>query len=327
MISLTISIVGTVVMYHTAIRTGVNAAEYYAFNTAYAMVSGAFLSLAGTALTAANIRPVFEMAEPILKTVPEISGEKEIITSISGGVEINNLSFRYDENSPVILNDISLKIRPGQYVAIVGKTGCGKSTLVRLLLGFEKAMKGGIYFDGKDINSIDLKSLRKNIGVVTQNGRLFAGDIYSNIVVAAPHLTVKDAWEAAAVAGIDEDIRNMPMEMNTLISEGGGGISGGQKQRIMIARAVAPKPKLLIFDEATSALDNITQKKVSDALDKMNCTRIVIAHRLSTIRNCEMILVMDEGRIVESGNYDELMKEGGFFCELVKRQQLSEQAG
>ncbi len=326
-ISLTISIVGTVVMYHTAIRTGVNAAEYYAFNTAYAMVSGAFLSLAGTALTAANIRPVFEMAEPILKTVPEISGEKEIITSISGGVEINNLSFRYDENSPVILNDISLKIRPGQYVAIVGKTGCGKSTLVRLLLGFEKAMKGGIYFDGKDINSIDLKSLRKNIGVVTQNGRLFAGDIYSNIVVAAPHLTVKDAWEAAAVAGIDEDIRNMPMEMNTLISEGGGGISGGQKQRIMIARAVAPKPKLLIFDEATSALDNITQKKVSDALDKMNCTRIVIAHRLSTIRNCEMILVMDEGRIVESGNYDELMKEGGFFCELVKRQQLSEQAG
>lgn len=320
--SLAITIVGTIVMYNAAIVSHVSVAGYYAFNTAYGMVSGAFMSLIGMALTAADIRPVFEMARPLLKTAPEISADKEVLVNVAGGIEINGLSFKYDDASPMILDDISLKIKPGQYVAIVGRTGCGKSTLVRLLLGFEKPVRGGIYYDGRDINKVDLKSLRKHIGVVTQNGRLFAGDIYSNIVVAAPWLTLDDAWEAARIAGIDEDIHNMPMGMNTLISEGGGGISGGQKQRLMIARAVAPKPRLLIFDEATSALDNITQRKVSEALDEMKCTRIVIAHRLSTIRQCDRILVLDNGHIVEDGTYDDLMKLKGYFCDLVKRQQV-----
>jgi ABC-type bacteriocin/lantibiotic exporter with double-glycine peptidase domain len=321
-ISTAITVIGTYVMYNAAILTHVSAAEYYAFNVAYGMVMGAFMSVFGIALTAANIKPIFEMAQPILETEPEVTEDKEVITGLAGGIEINNLSFKYDENSPVILDDISLKIKPGQYVAIVGRTGCGKSTLVRLLLGFEKPVRGAIYYDGKDMGSLDLKSLRKNIGVVTQNGKLFSGDIYSNIVVAAPHLTLKDAWEAAEISGIDEDIKKMPMGMYTLISEGGGGISGGQKQRLMIARAVAPKPKVLIFDEATSALDNITQKKVSQALDKMKCTRIVIAHRLSTIRQCDRILVLNEGHIAEDGTYDELVEKQGYFYELVKRQQV-----
>jgi NHLM bacteriocin system ABC transporter ATP-binding protein len=321
-ISLAISVTGTIVMYNAAILSGVSVAQYYAFNAAYGMVSGAFMSLFGMALTAANIRPVFEMARPLLKTEPEMADDKEILTAITGGIEINSLSFKYDEGSPLILDNISLKIRPGQYVAIVGRTGCGKSTLVRLLLGFEKPERGGIYYDGRDINKIDLKSLRKHIGVVTQNGKLFSGDIYSNIVVAAPHLTLDEAWEAARIAGMDEDIKKMPMGMSTLISEGGGGISGGQKQRIMIARAIAPKPKLLMFDEATSALDNITQRKVSQALDEMKCTRIVIAHRLSTIRQCDRILVLDKGHIVEDGTYEELMELKGYFCDLVKRQQV-----
>ncbi len=321
-ISTAISIAGTIVMYDAAIRTHVSVAEYYAFNSAYGMVASAFMSLSGIALTAAGIRPVFEMAQPLLKTEPEISESKEVITALSGGIEISNLSFKYDDASPMILDDISLKIKPGQYVAIVGRTGCGKSTLVRLLLGFEKPLKGAIYYDGRDINSIDLKSLRKKIGVVTQNGRLFSGDLYSNIVVAAPQLTLDEAWEAARIAGMDEDIRNMPMGMHTFISEGGGGISGGQKQRIMIARAVAPRPKLLIFDEATSALDNITQRKVSEALDEMKCTRLVIAHRLSTIRQCDRILVLDGGHIVEDGTYDELINLNGYFSDLVKRQQV-----
>jgi ABC-type bacteriocin/lantibiotic exporter with double-glycine peptidase domain len=289
------------------------------------MVAGAFMSLSGIALTAANIRPIFEMAQPLLKTEPEISGDKEILTRISGGLEINNLSFSYDDASPLILDDISFKIKPGQYIAIVGKTGCGKSTLVRLLLGFEKPDRGGIYYDGRDICSVDLKSLRRNIGVVTQNGKLFAGSIYSNIVVSAPHLTLEDAWRAAQIAGLDEDIRRMPMGMHTLISEGGGGISGGQKQRIMIARAVAPGPRLLIFDEATSALDNITQRKVSKALDAMKCTRLIIAHRLSTIRQCDRIIVLDKGHIVEDGTYEELISQRGEFYELVKRQQVDEE--
>jgi ABC-type bacteriocin/lantibiotic exporter with double-glycine peptidase domain len=323
-ISSAISIIGTIVMYNAAIVSGVSVAEYYAFNTAYGMVSGAFMSLFGMALTAANIKPIFDMAEPLLKAEPEVSENREAVTKISGGIEINDLTFSYDEGSPVILDDISLKIRPGQYVAIVGRTGCGKSTLVRLLLGFEKPDRGGIYYDGKDINSIDLRSLRKHIGVVTQNGRLFQGDIYSNIVIAAGNLTLKDAWKAAEIAGIDEDIRRMPMGMNTLISEGSGGISGGQKQRLMIARAVAAKPRLLILDEATSALDNITQKKVSEALDKMRCTRIVIAHRLSTIRQCDRILVLEGGHIVEDGTYESLLAKKGFFADLVARQRIDE---
>ena len=155
-----------------------------------------------------------------------------------------------------------------------------------------------------------------------QNGKLMQGDIYSNIVISAPSLTVQDAWEAAELAGIAEDIRQMPMGMGTIISEGQGGISGGQKQRLMIARAIAPKPKILIFDEATSALDNITQKQISDALDSLKCTRIVIAHRLSTIKNCDRIVVLNEGRIAEDGTYDELLQKGGIFAELVARQQV-----
>ena len=235
---------------------------------------------------------------------------------------MSHVSFRYEENTPYVLNDLSLDIKAEEYVAIVGRTGCGKSTLVRLLLGFEKPEKGGIFYDRHDLNSIDPRSLRKHIGVVIQNGQLFQGDIFSNITISAPDLTLDEAWEAAEMAGIAQDIRDMPMGMQTLISEGQGGISGGQKQRLMIARAVAPKPSILIFDEATSALDNKTQKQVSGALDKLNCTRIVIAHRLSTIRNCDRILVMDKGTIIEEGTYDDLIAQNGHFAELVARQRL-----
>ncbi|MBQ0035779.1 MAG: ATP-binding cassette domain-containing protein, partial [Firmicutes bacterium] len=187
---------------------------------------------------------------------------------------------------------------------------------------FEKPTKGIVYYDQRDINRIDLQSLRRKIGVVMQDGKLFTGDIYSNIVISAPQLTLEEAWEAAKIASLDEDINQMPMGMFTLISEGQGGISGGQKQRLMIARAVASKPKILMFDEATSALDNITQRNVSEAIDKLKCTRIVIAHRLSTIKHCDRIVVLNEGKIVEDGKYDELIAKDGFFAKLVARQRL-----
>jgi ABC-type bacteriocin/lantibiotic exporter with double-glycine peptidase domain len=223
---------------------------------------------------------------------------------------------------PYVIDDLSLRIKPGEYVAIVGKTGCGKSTLMRLLLGFEKPSKGAIYYDGKDITRVDLRSLRRKVGSVMQNGGLFQGNIYENIVISAPQLTLDDAWEAAELAGIADDIRDMPMGIQTLISEGQGGISGGQRQRLMIARAIAPKPKILMFDEETSALDNMTQKKVSEALDGLKGTRIVIAHRLSTIKNCDRILVLDQGKIIEEGNYEQLIEKNGYFAELVKRQRV-----
>ena len=321
-LGLTISLAGTILIYFAAVRGGVPVPEYYAFNAAYATVSGAFMSLAGIAMTVAQIKPILHMAKPILDEVPEIAEEKLVIERLSGAVEFNNVSFRYTEDMPNVIDQLSLKIRPGQYVAIVGRTGCGKSTLMRLLLGFEAPQRGAIYYDGKDLNSIDLKSLRRKIGVVMQDGKLFAGDIYSNIVISAPWLTLKDAWEAAEMAGIAEDIRRMPMGMNTYITEGSGGISGGQRQRLLIARAIAPKPKILMFDEATSALDNITQRVVSDSLERLKCTRIVIAHRLSTIRQCDRILVLDGGRIIEDGTYDELLAAGGFFADLVERQRL-----
>ena len=321
-----VGLAGTLLLYYLAVKTRVTPSEYLAFNAAFGMVMGAFSSLSGVALTVARIRPILEMAEPILKTEPESAEHKAMVTRLSGNIELSKVSFRYRESMPYVIDGMSLKIKAGEYVAIVGTTGCGKSTLMRLLLGFEKPERGAIYYDGRDMAGLDLGSLRRRIGAVTQNGSLFQGDIYSNIVISAPQLSLEEAWAAAELAGIADDIRAMPMGMQTLISEGQGGISGGQKQRLMIARAVAPKPKILMFDEATSALDNKTQKQVSDALDSLKCTRIVIAHRLSTIRHCDRILVLDKGRIAEDGTYDELIARNGLFAALVAKQRLDTDA-
>jgi NHLM bacteriocin system ABC transporter ATP-binding protein len=321
-ITTAVSLIGTIVLYYMALRSGVSVADYMAFNSAYAMVSSAFMALAAIAVTVSQFRPILKLVQPIFEAEPEVDTGRQVVTKLRGGIELSNVSFRYSDSMPKVLDNLSLKIRPGQYVAIVGKTGCGKSTLMRILLGFEKPQRGAVYYDGKDIASMDLKSLRQKIGVVMQNGKLFQGDIYSNIVISAPWLTLDEAWEAAEMAGMADDIRQMPMGMSTLITEGQDGISGGQRQRLMIARAIAPKPKILMFDEATSALDNLTQKKVSDALDQLKCTRIVIAHRLSTIRHCDRIIVLDEGHIVEDGTYEELLEAGGFVSELVARQRV-----
>ena len=317
-----ISLGGMILMYFMAVRSQISVADYYAFNTAYGMVSGAFMSIAGIATNIAQLKPTIEMAKPIMDTIPEVSEGKLVVERLSGAIELNNVSFRYNESMPNVLDNLSLKIRPGQYVAIVGSTGCGKSTLMRIMLGFEKPQKGAVYYDGKDLSCIDLKSLRRKIGVVMQNGKLFQGDIFSNITISAPQLTLDEAWAAAEMSGIADDIRRMPMGMHTLISEGAGGISGGQRQRLMIARAIASSPKILMFDEATSALDNITQKIVSDSLEKLKCTRIVIAHRLSTIKACDRIIYLDKGKILEDGTYDELIARNGKFAQLVARQRL-----
>jgi len=321
-IFMAISLCSNIILYFLAVQNHLSPSTYFAFMAAYGALSGAFSALSSIALSAAQIRPILEMAEPFLKAEPEVSPEREYVSDISGRIDLEHVSFRYDHDSKMILNDISLHVKPGDYIAIVGRTGCGKSTLVRLLLGFEKPESGAVFYDGRDLSALDLSSLRRRIGTVMQNGELFSGDIFSNIAIASSHLSLEEAWQAAETAGIADDIRKMPMGMSTYVSEGTGGFSGGQKQRLMIARAIASKPKLLIFDEATSALDNITQKKVTDALDAMGCTRIVIGHRLSTIRHCSRILVMDQGKIIEDGTYEELISKNGAFAELVERQRL-----
>ncbi len=321
-ISFLITLIGNIVIYLIAATTDITVGDYMAFTTSYGVLSAAFAGIAGVVSSIAMVSPVFNMARPILEEVPEKSEDKITVEDLSGSIKMDHISFRYGENLPNVVDDLSLDIKSGDYIAIVGKTGCGKSTLVRLLLGFEEPNEGHIYYDGMDINDVNLPSLRRNIGTVTQNGTLFHADIFSNIIISKPDATKEEAWAAAEIANIADDIREMPMGMNTVISEGQGSISGGQKQRIMIARAIVHRPNILIFDEATSALDNVTQKSISESIDRLKCTRIVIAHRLSTIQNANRIIMLDGGKIIEDGSYDELIKLNGRFAELVDRQRL-----
>lgn len=319
-------LLGTLVIFFAAAQTSVSASAYMTFNTAYGVISGLLLNLPSIVPTLAEIVPVYRLIEPILEAPLEQTDNRKNITDISGAFEMSNVSFAYDLQDKPVLRDISFKVEQGQYVGIVGKTGCGKSTLMRLLLGFETPQDGQIYYDDLDLDTINLKAFRKNIGCVMQNGKLFAGDIFSNISISAPWITEDEAWEAAEAAALADDIRKMPMGMHTYISEGSETISGGQKQRLMIARAIAGKPRILFFDEATSALDNVTQKQISDALDGMDCTRIVIAHRLSTIENCDRIITIADGGIAEDGTYESLMQADGVFADLVSRQQVDDLA-
>ena len=297
---------------------GITYAQFIAFSAAYSTFNGTlngFIPLVGQYFA---IQPQLENLKPILEAEPEAYTEKADAGILSGAIEFRKVKFSY-ENGVEVLHGISFKVRAGENVAIVGKSGSGKSTLVRLLLGFEKAQKGSIFYDSYEMGEVNLPSIRRQLGVVLQNGQLMTGDIFTNIV-GTSNLTQDDAWRAAQMAGIADDISMMPMGMQTVISEGSSNISGGQRQRILIARALANSPSILIFDEATSALDNRTQAIVTKSLDNLKATRIIVAHRLSTIRNCDRIIVMDSGRIVESGTFDELVAKGGIFYTLVQRQ-------
>ena len=321
-INLAITLLGNILIYYIAAKNNIDAGNYMAFVTSYGILSGAFASLTSFFNIMASVKPIYEMAKPILDAEVETKQDKITLDSIQGNIELKDVTFRYQEDGNNVIDHLSLKIKEGEFVAVVGETGCGKSTLVRLLLGFEQPLEGQILFDDINIDKVDLPSLRKNIGTVLQNGTLFHAEILSNILISCPALKEEDAWAAAEIADIANDIREMPMGMKTVISEGSGSISGGQKQRIMIARAIVHKPKVLIFDEATSALDNKTQSKITDSISKLNCTRIVIAHRLSTIRSADRIIMISGGKIIEEGNYDSLIAKQGKFAELVDRQRL-----
>lgn len=308
-----------IAVYEMGANGGMGYAQFIAFEAAYTSFNASLNSLIPLVGEFFTIKPHIENLSPILEAEPEVTDDKPDADPLSGAFEVSNLTFSYGEDKDAVLKDISFRVKAGENLAIVGKSGCGKSTLVRLLLGFEKPKTGAIYYDGQSLEDLSLPSVRSQMGVVLQNGKLMTGDIYTNIV-GQSSLTQDDAWEAAEAAGIAEDIRAMPMGMQTVISEGSNNISGGQRQRLMIARALATKPAILILDEATSALDNRTQSIVTNSIDKLNVTRVVIAHRLSTIKNADRILVIDDGKIVESGKYDDLMDKNGIFAKLVKRQ-------
>lgn len=277
------------------------------------------LRLSMAFITSLNVIPLYERVKPILEEKPESIDDSIDPGELMGEIELNSISFRYYEDQPLILKNVTFKIKPGEMVAFVGASGSGKSTIMRLLLGFENPELGSIFYDGNTFDAMNKELTRRQIGVVLQNGALMSGSIFQNIV-GNSDLTLEDAWVAARMAGMEDDIKNMPMEMHTFISEGAGTFSGGQRQRLMIARAIVHKPRLLFMDEATSALDNRTQNIVAESLDKLQATRIVIAHRLSTIKNADRIFVLEKGEIKESGTYDELIQMEGLFTELAKRQ-------
>lgn len=319
----TVNIIATGIIFFALMKVSVvnlGAGKFIAFNSAFSSYLGAMLEISGVILQLNIIKPLYERTKPILVTLPEFDLDKADPGELEGNIEVSHVNFRYHPEGPLILNDIVLDIKRGDYVGIVGTSGSGKSTLFRLLLGFEKAESGQIFYDHHDLENVDIRSVRRQLGVVLQSGQLMYGSIFDNIVAANPGLTMEDAWEAARMAGMEEDIKSMPMGMHTVVSEDGGTLSGGQRQRLLIARAIISRPKIIYFDEATSALDNRTQKIVSESLAGLGATRVVIAHRLSTIANCNKIIVMDKGRIVEQGSYQELFEKAGLFTQLVKRQ-------
>ena len=292
-----------------------------AFQVALMQVVAALAVLCPTILAIVGTVPQFERMSVVLRALPEVPQQSHPPGQLAGGIEVSHVSFRYDPGGPLVLDDLSFRIEPGQFVAFVGASGCGKSTILRLLLGFETPERGTVAFDGQDLGKFDVTAIRRQMGVVLQHSRLIPGTIFNNIVGTAP-LTLADAWEAARLARLDEDIQAMPMGMHSAAGEASGTLSGGQRQRLLIARALALRPRILLFDEATSALDNRTQADVMQSLEDLPVTRIAVAHRLSTVIRADCIYVMDAGRIVQQGRYEELIAQPGPFQDLVRRQQL-----
>ena len=302
--------------------------DFLAFNVAMMQVIAAVVGLSKGAFSLMDGLREWERFAPILAATPEVEDIRVEPVRLGGSIRLNNVSFRYTPEGPMILNSVNLQVRPGEFIAVVGPSGSGKSTLLRLLLGFESPTDGAVSYDGRELSTLDVQEVRRQLGVVLQDARLHPGDIYSNIVGLSTHLNRDDAWDAAELAGLADDIEQMPMGIHTVVSEGGGGLSSGQRQRLMIARALAGRPRILLFDEATGALDNRTQAHVSRSIHTKlrGTTRVAIAHRLSTVIDADRIYVLSGGKIVQSGRYSQLIAEPGPFRDLAQRQMLAQAA-
>jgi NHLM bacteriocin system ABC transporter ATP-binding protein len=298
---------------------GLSPGTFVAFLAAFGAFQAAFLGLSGAFLQIVAVLPDFERARPVLEAKPEKALSAADPGPLIGKIEVSKVTFSYAAGATPVLKDVSISVNPGEHVAIVGPSGSGKSTLLRILLGLETPQYGTVLYDGQDLAGLDVTAVRRQIGIVLQTGRVFAGTIIENIR-GATNASLEDCLAACEAAGFAGDLETFPMGLHTPLTEGAATISGGQRQRLLIARALVAKPKILFFDEATSALDNRTQAIVTESLDRLTVTRIVIAHRLSTVRNAGKIIVMDKGTVVETGSYENLMAAGGLFSELAKKQ-------
>ncbi len=299
--------------------TGLSLGTFVAFLAALGAVVSSLTMTLSLLFPVLDVVPVWKRSRPILETPPEPSSRRADPGELSGAVEVSRVSFRYHADGPLVLEDVSFRAEPGEFVALVGPSGSGKSTLYRMLLGFESPEAGAVLYDGLDLAGLDLAAVRRQLGAVLQNSQLLNGTVYDNIA-GTSRMTMDEAMEAARLCGLEDDVKAMPMGLHTMVGVGGAGLSGGQRQRILIARAIARRPRILLFDEATSALDNHAQAVVSRTLEQLRATRIVIAHRLSTIRNADRIVVLVNGRVAEAGTFDELMASGREFASLARRQ-------
>ncbi|PSR15563.1 NHLP bacteriocin export ABC transporter permease/ATPase subunit, partial [filamentous cyanobacterium CCP3] len=300
-------------------EAGLSTGTFLAFSVAFGTFIAGATSLSDTLVDLLDIVPLWQRASPILQAEPEVTLTKADPGQLTGALSVDRVTFRYSDEGPVILDDISFVAQPGEFIALVGPSGSGKSTAMRLLLGFDQPQTGGVYYDGQALAGLDVVAVRRQCGVVLQTSRLSAGSIFENLAGGAL-ISLDDAWAAAEQAGLAADLRAMPMQMHTVVSEGGSNLSGGQRQRLLIARALAVRPKIMLMDEATSALDNRTQAIVTASLNQLRVTRVVIAHRLSTIRHADRIYVLEAGRLVQQGSFDELAGQPGLFSQLIKRQ-------
>lgn len=301
-------------------RGTLSAGEFLTFGTAATMLLSSVTQLTGALVSAAAVQPMFEQIKPLLRATPEVRDTGAAPGELTGAVEAVNLTYRYTEDGPPVLDDVSFRVDPGEFVAVVGPSGCGKSTLLRLLIGFDTPASGSVLYDGQDLAALDGPAVRRQCGVVLQNALPLSGSIL-DCIRGAGTFSLEEVWEAAAMAGLAEDVKAMPMGMHTMLTDGGGTVSGGQRQRLMIAQALVRKPRILFFDEATSALDNEAQRVVTDSTRALRATRVVIAHRLSTVMDADRVIVMSNGRIVQEGPPAALLADtGGPFHELARRQ-------
>ena len=286
---------------------------FIAFQSALARLGESFGTIAA-------ILPAFDQMRPLLAAVPESEVGGEPVEYLGGDILFDRISFRYDPDGPLILDDVTIRARPGEFVAIAGESGAGKSTLFRLALGIDRPSAGAVYHDGRDLRHLNLKQVRRKIGAVPQSVGLHPQDLWDNLVSHHDKVATEEVWRAARIAEVEDEIKAMPMGMMTMVGTSGAVLSGGEGQRVTIARAVIGNPRIMLFDEATNWLDNESQAKVMQNLTALTSTRVVIAHRLSTLEQADRIYVLQAGRVVQSGSFNELMEVDGVFRELVRRQ-------